>query len=202
LSTNHYSDLSLPPERVGPPYTELNVISSKVQQGRLFHKFQLIRSHCATPHSRKTFLPSLTPAPSPSEQDRLAAALVGALGITAEGYRLQCLGVFISDLPSRIGHNPALDVAVACLLQCHSQLLYNAAISPHPAVAFLRDGQKLPSSEYMKALRTLQEVIEHPVLGTSTETVCATLLMSHYEVSYCGQGTCGYTDIKVFFFPR
>lgn len=39
-----------------------------------------------------------------------------------------------------------------------------------------------PSPEYMRAIQTLRNVIADPVLGTSAETVCATMLMAYYEV--------------------
>ncbi|KAJ9604010.1 hypothetical protein H2200_011532 [Cladophialophora chaetospira] len=183
LATNQKSEQFATAEWVSELRTELNVISTKVHHGGIVQKFQLIRSRSATPRSRKTSPPSITPTPSPNEQDRLATTLIGALvRNTAEGYRLQCLGPFISDIPSRIGQNPALDAAVACLLQCHSQLLRDTHLSPGRGVRSLWESQKLPSSEYMKALRTLQEVIEHPVQGFSTETVCATLVMSYYEM--------------------
>ena len=181
----------------------MNVISSKVNHGGLVQKFQLIRLRSATPISRRTTPLSLTPTPSPSHHDRLAAAFISTLDrITAKGYRLQCMGAFISDIPFRIGHNPALDAAVACLLQCHSQLLRDANLSPRLPVTPIWSSQKLPSSEYMQALRTLQEVIEHPILGFSTETVCATLLMSYCEVSPSRQEKCGCTDRKIFSSPR
>ncbi|KIW65542.1 hypothetical protein PV04_07796 [Phialophora macrospora] len=159
--------------------TEMSVLSSKIEHGRLTQKLQLVRSRSTTPSSRKHSPLSLVVTTSPSDQNQLASALVAALDTGSRGYQLRCLGNFICSVPSRIGHNPALDAAVACLLQAHSQLMRD---TPHSAFASPTAGYHLPSSEYMRALRILQEVIEHPVLGLSSETVCSTILMSYYEM--------------------
>ncbi len=89
------------------------------------------------------------------------------------GFQLQRLGVVIPFLPSRIGKNRALDAAVRCLLQAHRSLLemgkniYNEGIdSYNEAVALIR-----------KDLNERQD-------KTSSETVCAALILSTYEVSW------------------
>lgn len=178
ISTAQHSSLTSRSDDKGSWHTELNVISTKSSHGSLVQKLQLIKSRSVTPNSR---LPSPSPyaiSPSLSPSDELVYSLTHALEITAKGYRLQYLGGFVSDIPSRMGQNAALDAAVACLLQSHHQLLHGAAPSSHSCL----EVTMLPSLEYMNALRTLQEVIEHPVLGTSSETLCATILMSYYEV--------------------
>ncbi|ETI25975.1 hypothetical protein G647_02752 [Cladophialophora carrionii CBS 160.54] len=153
-----------------------------MEHGSLTQKFQLVRTRSATPISRTQSPLSLVVTPSTTDQNKLASAFAAALKTGPRGYQLQCLGNFICSVPSRIGHNPALDAAVACVLEAHSNLVRNATGLPHSAVATLSGERPLPSSEYMRALRILQEVIEHPVLGFSSETVCATILMTHYEM--------------------
>ncbi|OCT49180.1 hypothetical protein CLCR_04853 [Cladophialophora carrionii] len=168
----------------------MNVLSSKMEHGSLTQKWQLVRTRSATPIARDHFPLSLVVTPSTTDQNKLASALAAALNTAPRGYQVQCLGNFICSVPSRIGHNPALDAAVACVLEAHSNLVRNAAAIPHSAVATLSGGRPLPSSEYMRALRILQEVIEHPVLGLSSETVCATILMTHYEyLAHAGAAT-------------
>jgi hypothetical protein len=167
--------------------TEMSLLSSKIEHGRLTQKMQLVRSRSATPSSGKHSPLSLVVTTSPTDQSKLASALAAALNTGARGYQLRFLGHFICSVPSRIGHNPALDAAVVCLLQAHSELIRD---TPHSAFTPPTAEHPLPSLEYMRALRILQEVIEHPVLGISSETVCATILMSYYEVSNSSTGIC------------
>ncbi|EXJ56996.1 hypothetical protein A1O7_07340 [Cladophialophora yegresii CBS 114405] len=153
-----------------------------MEHGGLTQKMQLVRTRSGTPSSQRHSPLSLVVTPSTTDQNKLASALVAALNTGPRGYQLQCLGNFICSVPSRIGHNPALDAAVSCVLQAHSDLVRGATEIPQSAPAPLNGRHPLPSSEYMGALRILQEVIEHPVLGFSSETVCATILMTHYEM--------------------
>lgn len=52
----------------------------------------------------------------------------------------------MTEIPRRLGHNPALDVAVECLLQSHTQLL--------EAIEFSQPSTQ-PSPEDMRTLQTL-----------------------------------------------
>ncbi|KAL7919849.1 hypothetical protein ACQKWADRAFT_300226 [Trichoderma austrokoningii] len=138
------------------------------------YKFQLLRYRSSTPPSPSKDSNLLIPkTPSLLRAEKLASALAASFRAPLDGYRLHHLGRYMTEIPCRLGHNPALDIAVECLLQSHTQLLetnQNCQTDPQP------------SSEYMKAIQSLQNVIADPVLGTSAETVCATMLMAHYEM--------------------
>ncbi|KAM0260402.1 hypothetical protein ACHAQJ_002804 [Trichoderma viride] len=138
------------------------------------YKFQLLRYRSTTPSSSsRGSSPPVPKAPSLSRGEKLASALAASFEIPPDGYRLHHLGRYMTEIPCRLGHNPALDIAVECLLQSHTQLL--------EAIQFSQPSSQ-PSPEYMRALQTLQNVIADPVLGTSAETVCATMLMAYYEM--------------------
>lgn len=138
------------------------------------YKFQLLRYRSPTPPSSSNDSSPLIPkGPSLSRGEKLASALAASFQTPLDGYRLHYLGRYMTEIPCRLGHNPALDLAVECLLQSHAQLL---------ETNLLCQTDPQPSPEYMKAIQTLQNVIADPVLGTSAETVCATMLMAYYEV--------------------
>lgn len=140
----------------------------------MIHKFQLLRYRSTTPSSSsRDSSPPVSKTPSLSRGEKLASALTASFEIPPDGYRLHHLGRYMTEIPCRLGHNPVLDIAVECLLQSHTQLL--------EANQFSQPSNQ-PSAEYMRALQTLQNVIADPVLGTSAETVCATMLMAYYEV--------------------
>jgi hypothetical protein len=140
----------------------------------MIYKFQLLRYRSTTPSSSsRDSSPPVPRAPSLSRGEKLASALTASFEIPPDGYRLHHLGRYMTEIPCRLGHNPALDIAVECLLQSQTQLL--------EANQFSQTSNQ-PSPEYMRALETLQNVIADPVLGNSAETVCATMLMAYYEV--------------------
>lgn len=170
-------------EGVDTLHIKMNVISVKTKQGGLIQMFQLVRSRSAKPMSRKHSPAPLLPARSLSVGGKLVAAFTRALDISSTGCQLQCRGPFLADVPARLCHNHALDAAVTFLLQGHTRLLHDTAKNLALLPKLPPENQALPSTEYMVALRTLQDVIEHPVMGSSSEMVCATMLMAYYEVS-------------------
>lgn len=140
----------------------------------MIYKFQLLRHQSTTPSSSSRRSSPLAPkAPSFSREEKLASALAASFETPQDGYKLCQLGRYMTEIPCRLGHNPALDIAVECLLQSHTQLLNSNQ--------FCQNSNQ-PSPEYMRAIHTLQDVIADPVLGTSAETLCATMLMAYYEV--------------------
>jgi hypothetical protein len=154
--------------------TRLALLQGEGGNDGMIYKFQLLRYRSTTPPSSpRSSSPPVLKAPSLSRGEKLASALAASFKSPPYGYQLHHLGRYITEIPRRLGHNAALDIAVECLLQSHTQLL-QAIQSSQPS--------SQPSPEYMRALQTLQHVIADPVLGTSTETVCATMLMAHYEV--------------------
>lgn len=85
---------------------------------------------------------------------------------------MSVFGPFIQEVPARIGHNAALDAAVAVLVNAHASLLHKkktcmAIVSPQL---------------YLRAIKTLQTCLEDPELGMSANTLCASVLLSLVEV--------------------
>lgn len=78
---------------------------------------------------------------------------------------------YFSYIPCRFGHFPYLDDAARCVAR---------------RVRGWVEGEVKPSvvviSLYLKALNSLQAALNDPVLCTEPETLCATALLSIYEV--------------------
>lgn len=86
---------------------------------------------------------------------------------------MSVFGSFIQEVPARIGHNPALDAAVTVLVNVHSSLVYK------------KTANEIVSPElYIRAIKTLQTCLEHPQLGLSPETLCASVLLGLVEVRF------------------
>ncbi|KAJ4375299.1 hypothetical protein N0V83_002385 [Neocucurbitaria cava] len=83
---------------------------------------------------------------------------------------MSVFGPFIREVPSRIGHNAALDAAVAVLVNAHTSLIHkkmsNEIVSPEL---------------YIRAIKTLQTSLEDPQQGLSTNTLCASVLLGLVE---------------------
>lgn len=109
--------------------------------------------------------------PSPSQHHELARALIVATTSGDAGHRLSVFGAFIQEVPARIGHNPALDAAVSVLVYAHTSLL-------HQKVA----NEIVNPNLYLRAIKTLQLNLEDPLQGLSTNTLCASVLLSLVEV--------------------
>jgi hypothetical protein len=85
---------------------------------------------------------------------------------------MSVFGPLIQEVPSRIGHNAALDAAVAVLVDAHTSLVNKKSsldiVSPHL---------------YLRAIKTLQLCLEEPQESISANTLCASVLLSLVEVS-------------------
>lgn len=83
------------------------------------------------------------------------------------------LGSFLESVPSRLGHNQALDDAVQCICTAYGFLLPKDS-------SRICQGRR----EYYAALRSLRlsVVDEHEAL--SSNVLCAAVLLSWYEVSF------------------
>ncbi|CAO2654374.1 Nn.00g111070.m01.CDS01 [Neocucurbitaria sp. VM-36] len=83
---------------------------------------------------------------------------------------MSVFGPFIREVPARIGHNAALDAAVAVLVNAHTSLIHkkmsNEIVSPEL---------------YIRAIKTLQTSLEDPRQGLSTNTLCASVLLGLVE---------------------
>lgn len=83
-------------------------------------------------------------------------------------------GEFLQDIPARLGNNEALDSAVKALTAAHSSFcLYNRA-TPDALV------------KYSAALRVLRFYLNDPVKASSSETLCAVMLLLMCQVRYVG----------------
>lgn len=125
-----------------------------------------------SPDSRRTLSPSprLKHSPTLSKDHQLARRLISALTTGSVGHRMSAFGSFITEVPSRIGHNIALDAAVACLVHAHSSLIHN------------RDADEIaPVVLYLRAIQKLQICLEDRVQGLSPNTLCASVLLSLVE---------------------
>jgi hypothetical protein len=85
---------------------------------------------------------------------------------------MSVFGPFIREVPSRLGHNSALDAAAAVLVNAHTSLVHN------------KTALEIVSPQlYLRAIKTLQTCLEDPLQGMSSNTLCASVLLSLVEVS-------------------
>ncbi|XP_014558518.1 hypothetical protein COCVIDRAFT_24973 [Bipolaris victoriae FI3] len=167
---------SAPPDQGHNRLTQLN--EKFAENGSVTHKFRISQGG-STPRKRSTrsisagFSPPKSPFPrhpSPSQDQQLAHALIAATRTGSAGHRMSVFGSFIQEVPARIGHNPALDAAVTVLVNVHTSLVYKKAAN------------EIVSPElYIRAIKTLQTCLEHPQLGLSPETLCASVLLGLVE---------------------
>ena len=112
--------------------------------------------------------------PGSSRSQLIAADLASRLsGIEQIGYKLQLFGQFMSYLPSRVGHNPALDAALRCLLVAHQGLTSRRTTSFHQDL-----------HDYNEALSLVRKDLDLLRDKTPSETVCAAMILSTYEVCW------------------
>jgi hypothetical protein len=145
--------------------------SSGIRRSRLPVDANLIaqvqRPVCLSP------VPFTRPSLSPSQN---AASKLSSEHLSPDiPLRLQLcfFGSYIRFIPSRIGHNKALDLAVSCLCQAHSMRL-----QPKPSPEAIVRGNKT----YGFALQALQKFITDPSLAFEPELLCTTELLATYEV--------------------
>ena len=70
-------------------------------------------------------------------------------------------GPFIQEVPARIGYNPALDAAVAVLINAHTSLIYKKTSNDIVSINL-----------YLRAIKTLQSCLEASVLLGLVEVCC------------------------------
>ena len=123
--------------------------------------------------SQVTGSPSISKFPlSPS--DKLASRFCQLLGSdmqVAAGTNLASFGKFMIQVPLHIGHSRVLDLSAESLYVAHGAI-------------FGKDNTLLVRSQilYGQALQSLQKSLEDIGQARSPETLCATLLLSIYEV--------------------
>ncbi|KAF2640029.1 hypothetical protein P280DRAFT_490424 [Massarina eburnea CBS 473.64] len=176
--TNSEDSLGVVANSQNKKLTQLNERWS--DNGAVAHKFKIIqrkqRKLSRSLQSSKGTSPAQSPRsflsrlPSLSRHQGLAQAFVEALGTGGAGHRLSVFGPFIRDIPGRIGYNTALDAAVGCLVDAHSTLVH------------LNVPREIVNPElYLRAVQTLQNNLEDPQQGLSSNTLCATVLLGIVE---------------------
>jgi hypothetical protein len=85
---------------------------------------------------------------------------------------MSVFGPFIREVPARLGHNAALDAAVAVLVNAHNSLVQR------------KTALEIVSPQlYLRAIKTLQTCLEDAQQGMSSNTLCASVILSLVEVS-------------------
>ena len=111
--------------------------------------------------------------PLQSDSDRNGSLLSYILSSPDGGslFTLQTIGDFVSDIPSRLGHNAALDESIACLcsiyvdVKSHGRRISNITIK-----------------RYAGALNSLQRCLDDVGMRYQSETVCASIILQLCEV--------------------
>jgi hypothetical protein len=103
----------------------------------------------------------------------LIGSLVQTFNTTADlNYNLvYCYGLYLQEIPQRLGTNKALDTAVSALVAAHSSL----AVGPEPSMNAIY--------RYTRALQALRESLNDPVKAAASETLCAVTLLMICQVS-------------------
>jgi hypothetical protein len=163
-------------------YRHLTQLNEKyAENGSVLHKFRISYKGTTLDQRspRRSNTLSLSPPispflkqPSPSQHYELSRALIAAITTGSSGVRMSVFGPFIREVPSRLGYNAALDAAAAVLVNAHTSLV-------HKKTALEIVSPQL----YLRAIRTLQTCLEDPHQGMSTNTLCASVLLSLVEVS-------------------
>lgn len=121
------------------------------------------------PYQDETHTPHPKAIPS-NETSNLTSSLVHILGIEDIRYDIRAFGgKGITDLPSEIGANPALDATVSAMVALYRVRQYN-------------DSKVVALSQYGKALKRIMEMVQDPDIkyGIKLKTV---LVMCICQVS-------------------
>ena len=151
--------------------------------GSVCHKFRISQRDTSyqrksTVRSASTSTINLSPPhspflrqPSPSQHHELSRALVATINAGSVGLQMSVFGPFIQEVPARIGHNPALDAAVAVLINAHTSLMYKKTSNDIISINL-----------YLRAIKMLQTSLDDSRQGMSTNTLCASVLLGLVEV--------------------
>ncbi|KAJ5169235.1 uncharacterized protein N7482_004829 [Penicillium canariense] len=97
--------------------------------------------------------------------DKLAALFANTLANTDVRYDITYYGVFLKEIPRRLGHSVALDASV------------KAVVTAYPYFRHQNFGADA-YMEYCNSLRALRESLNDPVQARSLDTLCAVYLIS------------------------
>lgn len=114
---------------------------------------------------------------SPSlERQQLALSFVSAMfPLGAESVQRSFLGSWLWHIPARLGVNTALDYATLSVALAYFARMSGAAAAP--------DLLHRAQLAYASALRYLATAVGSCSTWASTDVLCATMLLGHYEVS-------------------
>jgi hypothetical protein len=87
------------------------------------------------------------------------------------GMKIQSLGLFLPHIPSRLGHNQALDDATDCICSTYISIFEPAG-----------RGSNVNRYKYLLALKSLRQYILDESQALSSDVLAAAVLMSWYEV--------------------
>jgi hypothetical protein len=112
-----------------------------------------------------------------SEITLLASAFIGTIKwSTSLKYNLAwAYGLFLEDVPQRLGINKALDASAAALLSAHSSFCSHRRVGIEGL------------TKYSHALMILRECLDDPVTACASETLCAVMLLLICQVSQTGR---------------
>ena len=119
-------------------------------------------------------IPASVPASPASQLTVLANGLINAIKWSTD-LRFNLVwsyGTFLTEIPSRLGNNEALDTAVEALVAAHS----TACCLRKPTTGNL--------VSYSKALNKLKSCLDNPAQATSAETLAAVMLLLICQVGH------------------
>ena len=110
------------------------------------------------------------------EPNHLGSKLVFHLESKVKGIMIPLwnIGSFFQYIPARLGHNDALDNAIACLCA-----VYGGTPSSTPYTF-----QQETYRTYANAISSLRGCLDHQIRQMESETLCASILLQSCEVSF------------------
>ena len=93
-------------------------------------------------------------------------------------------GIFLEDVPRRLGNNEALDRAVDAVTTAHAGFCNRQPVSAEAL------------AKYSYALKTLRVYLDHPLLASASSTLCSVmiLLVCQTFIGYNGQMISGHAQ--------
>jgi hypothetical protein len=117
---------------------------------------------------------------SQAPYNQLASRFIRTLDISDIRFDISFYGLFLKDIPRRLGESAALDAAAQAL------------VSSYPLLHPLR-GREVPRDALIlfgKSLRVLRECLDNPVEIRSPHTLCAIYLISICQVMILSKHLC------------
>ena len=125
-------------------------------------------------NSHETFIVGAPPYELANRLTRLIAAFVSNIDDRAD-VRIQLpwnFGVFLADVPRRLGTNEALDAASEALVSSYTRFLAGDVVASRDVLV-----------KHSNALSALRQCLDDPVKAYSSETLCSTMILLIVQVS-------------------